>query len=73
MIEDGLSAMGLQVPASQTNFVMAPISNAAAVADVTMRRGVIIRPMGNLVRISVGTPEENRRLLDVLADSGVTV
>lgn len=71
LIEEGLAAMGLDVPASQTNFVMAPVRNAEAIAEATMQRGVIVRPMGSLLRMSVGTSEENHRLLAVLDEVGI--
>jgi histidinol-phosphate aminotransferase len=65
-----LTRLGCRVLPSQTNFVMAflPI-NAAAAYEGLLDRGVIIRPLGSFgsdmdaVRITVGTPEENDRLI----------
>jgi histidinol-phosphate aminotransferase len=59
---------------SQTNFVLVRIgSKAKEVADLLLRRGVIIRYMGSydlpeFLRISVGLPEENQRFAEALED-----
>jgi histidinol-phosphate aminotransferase len=67
-----LAALGLDPVPSQTNFVF---FNAKRDADDLFermqRRGVIVRPAGawglpTYVRVTVGTPEQNRRFLEVL-------
>ena len=55
------------------NFVLAEVGDAAAVAEATQRRGVIIRDctsfgLSDCVRISCGTREETREAVDVLND-----
>jgi histidinol-phosphate/aromatic aminotransferase/cobyric acid decarboxylase-like protein len=39
--------------------------DTARVADECMKRGVIIRTIGPSARVSVGTPEENARFIEV--------
>ncbi len=58
--------------ASQANFVMADVGDGRAVYERLLKEGVIVRPMNGYglprhVRISVGLPEENRRLVEALA------
>jgi histidinol-phosphate aminotransferase len=69
-----LTALGLDPVPSQTNFVF---FNAKQDADNLFermqRRGVIIRPasawgLPTYVRVTVGTPEQNRRFLEVLKE-----
>lgn len=66
-----LAARGLGVLPSAGNFVLADIGSAARAAaldDFLLRRGVIVRPVGNYglaqyLRITLGKAEENSRLL----------
>ncbi len=55
------------------NFVLAEVGDAAAVAEATQRRGVIIRDctsfgLSDCVRVSCGTRGETREAVDVLND-----
>ena len=51
--------------ASQANFVyFVPLKPARELADEFMARGVIVRPLGQGIRVSVGTAEENVRFID---------
>ena len=55
------------------NFVLADVGDAAAVADATQRRGVIVRDCSSFglpecVRVTCGTREQTRRAVDVLND-----
>jgi histidinol-phosphate aminotransferase len=68
-----LAGLRLEVAPSWTNFVMVRFPRPAAeVTRELERRGVIIRPLGafrlppEYARISVGTREENERLLEAL-------
>jgi histidinol-phosphate aminotransferase len=66
-----LGQLGLEVAPSQTNFVCVRIDRPAhAVFEALLRAGVIVRPFGppldRHLRISVGLPDENDRLLAVL-------
>ncbi len=63
-----LEALGLRVAKSQANFVLADFaSSGAKVYDRLLRKGVIVRPMpppiDTWLRITVGLPEENDRML----------
>jgi histidinol-phosphate aminotransferase len=67
-----LRARGVPVLPSQTNFILAEFgARAASVEAELIERGVVLRPMGGYglaewLRITVGTAEENARLLATL-------
>jgi histidinol-phosphate aminotransferase len=69
-----LRGMGVQVVPSAGNFVMIVLNSeqqAKSIFQNLLERGVIIRPLattglGNCLRISVGTPEENDYFLAAL-------
>ncbi len=67
-----LSALGLSVAPSQTNFILVDVKrNGRAVYDALLRKGVIVRPFGNLpmsIRVTIGKPEENDRFLGALGE-----
>lgn len=71
-LAERLTARGLRVLPSQTNFVLIDFgSDAAPVESALFGRGVIARPMGgyglaDCLRISVGSRAENERLLEAL-------
>lgn len=66
-LEKGLAELGVEYVPSQTNFVLLrPSTDAAGMAESLMRRGVIVRPMGPFLRVTVGTSAENDRLLAAL-------
>lgn len=68
-LSQALREMGLRLSDSHANFVYADLGRPAApVVEALMRRGTIVRPlknydMPNAVRISVGLPDENERLI----------
>jgi len=64
-----LAALGYETWPSDANFVL--VRAGAGIYDLLLREGVIVRPMGGFghpehVRITVGTREENERLLAAL-------
>ena len=67
-----LTARGLGVTPSQTNFLLVDFHrDASEIFPELLRRGVIVRPMGpyglgHCARVTVGLPEENTRLLAAL-------
>jgi histidinol-phosphate aminotransferase len=69
----GLASLGIGVPASAGNFVLADLGRPAApINEALLRQGVIVRPVGNYgltdhLRISTGTTEQNERLLSAMA------
>ena len=71
-LTQALHARGLRVFPSQTNFVLVEFGERTpGIERALVERGVILRPMGgyglgDCLRITVGTRDENRRLLAVL-------
>ncbi len=64
-----LGALGIPVWPSETNFLLA--KPGAGVHDALLREGVIVRPLASFgmpdhVRITIGLPEENERLVKTL-------
>ena len=62
----------LEFVPSSANFVLVRVGDGQRVFGEMQKRGVIVRPMGGYqlpewIRISVGTPAENRRCVEVLA------
>ncbi len=69
----GLSALGIETLGGSANFVLSRVGDAASCFKALQKRGVIVRPLGvygmpEYVRITIGRPEENQRLLDSLSD-----
>ncbi|MBS0321145.1 MAG: histidinol-phosphate transaminase [Proteobacteria bacterium] len=70
----GFDALGLRHLPSHANFVLVEVGNGAKVFDRLLRAGVIVRPVGNYglpawLRVTVGLPSENARLLDALPEA----
>src|SRR5215475_11016760 len=69
---EGLKRIGLSPVESETNFLFVPIGpQAKALCDELLHEGVIVRPLGwmgfpEAIRISVGSPAENTKLLGAL-------
>jgi len=74
-LAEALRARGLKVSPSQTNFLLVEFgANASRIEANLVARGVVLRPMvgyglGECLRITVGTEDENRRLLEALDGS----
>jgi histidinol-phosphate aminotransferase len=66
--------LGLRYFPTQTNFFLIDLEREAiSIFEKMLRKGVIVRPMTaygypNYIRINVGLPEENQRLVDVLKE-----
>ena len=77
-LEKEFSAMGLEYVPSVANFVLVNVGDGNAVFQAMLRKGIILRAMASyglpeLIRISVGTMDQNRRCiaeLKVLAKEG---
>ena len=71
-LAEALVRRGLRVFPSQTNFVLVEFGERTALIEAALvELGVILRPMGgyglaDCLRISVGTADDNRRLLNAL-------
>jgi len=71
-LEAGFAKLGLRFVQSQANFMLVRVGDGARVFDALQRRGVIVRPLKTYdlpewVRVTVGTAEQNERLLEELA------
>lgn len=69
---EGLKTMGIACLPAYGNFVTAAFIDAPSVHEALLRQGIIVRPVGEYemphhLRITVGTPAENRRLLAALS------
>ncbi len=67
----GLARLGLEFVPGHGNFLLARVGDGPAVFDALQRVGLITRPVKSYglpewLRISIGTAEQNRRLLDAL-------
>lgn len=71
-LEQALAALGFEVTPSQTNFLYVTAARPARpIYEALLARGVIVRPFSSLpksLRITIGTPEENSRLLAALSE-----
>jgi histidinol-phosphate aminotransferase len=66
-----LAELGLAHVPTRANFVLVEVPETDRVYQALLRRGVIVRPMASFglashLRITVGTPQENARLVDAL-------
>ena len=63
--------LGLEFVPSQANFILVRVGDGQRVFGELQKLGVIVRPMGGYqlpewIRISIGTPKENKRCLEAL-------
>lgn len=68
-----LGAMGLPCVPTEANFFLVKVHDGKRVYEALLRKGVIVRPMASYnmpeyIRVSVGLPQENRRLVESLKD-----
>ncbi|MDX6583082.1 MAG: histidinol-phosphate aminotransferase [Solirubrobacterales bacterium] len=75
-VEEGVRELGLSTPDSQANFSWIDLGDRddEAVAAVLAEAGILVRrgtPLGGPghIRVSYGTPDENRRFLTALGES----
>jgi histidinol-phosphate aminotransferase len=72
VLQQGLSELGYRVLPTAANFVCCELSeDASTVARRLHHEGVSVRPLGvwgapSSIRVSVGTPEQNRLFLDAI-------
>ncbi len=71
-LTEGLEKLAVSFVPSVANFLLADVGDGKAVSDALLRLGVVVRPMAWMgipqsIRISVGTAEENRKLLEAMA------
>ena len=71
-LEHGCRELGLEFVPSVANFMLIKVGDGNRVFDALQRRGVIVRPVKSYglpewIRVTVGTEEQNARLLRELA------
>ena len=70
ILSNGLNRLGFPVPQTWANFLYCELGqDAAAFAERMKAEGAIVQPLGrwgapNAIRISIGTPEQNRSFLE---------
>jgi histidinol-phosphate aminotransferase len=70
-LEGALASMGVEYVPSAANFILVKVGSGQEVFEQMQRAGVITRPMGGYqlpewIRVSIGTPAENRRCVKAL-------
>ncbi len=71
-LSDEFTALGLKFAPSRANFILVDVGKSAAnVFQWLLKEGVIVRPMTSFgmesaLRVTIGTPEENRRFVKAL-------
>lgn len=70
---EGLQKLGFETIGGQANFVLSRVGDGKLCFEALQQRGIIIRPlvpygMPEFVRITIGKPQENERLLAAMAD-----
>ncbi len=70
-LNDAFRSLGLEYVPSFGNFVLVKVGDASRVYQELLKRGVIVRPVGNYglpewLRVTVGLPEENSRFVEAL-------
>jgi histidinol-phosphate aminotransferase len=70
----GLDKIGVEYSKGYTNFIQVKVpKDSREVSQALLRKGVIVRDMNvwgleNYIRVSIGTPSENKRFLSALKD-----
>jgi histidinol-phosphate aminotransferase len=70
-LNDAFRSLGLEYVPSYGNFVLVKVGDAERMYEELLKRGVIVRPVGNYglpewLRVTVGLPEENSRFIEAL-------
>jgi histidinol-phosphate aminotransferase len=67
-------SLGLPYVPTQANFIYLPLGTDARVLyEALLRRGVIVRPVGpKEIRVTIGLPDENKRLVEALRAVAIT-
>jgi histidinol-phosphate aminotransferase len=71
LLQGSFARMGLDYVPSYANFVLVKVGDGKKVFQGLLQKGIIIRDMNayglpEWIRVSVGTPEQNRRFLEAL-------
>jgi len=73
VLKQGLEALGFETQAGSANFVLSKVGDGQALFKELQQRGIIVRPlapygMREYVRITIGTADQNARLLETLSE-----
>jgi histidinol-phosphate aminotransferase len=73
-MEQQLNSLGVPFVPGSANFVMVNVGDGQAVFHEMLKRKVIVRPLrgyglAEWLRITIGTPEQNRRAIDALREA----
>lgn len=64
-----LGRLGMDYVPTEANFIYMPVNDAMALYEKLLRKGVIVRPMGDAaMRVTIGLPEENRRFIQAIGE-----
>jgi histidinol-phosphate aminotransferase len=71
VVSAALDTLGVRYAPSRANFILAEFKDSTRVYEQLLKLGLIVRPMASFgleqaLRITVGTPEENARLIGAL-------
>ena len=66
-LASALCQRGIDVPPSATNFVFAPVANAAAIAKAMRERGVSVRPFAKIPQFCAALVESRGEALRITA------
>ncbi|VAV96689.1 Biosynthetic Aromatic amino acid aminotransferase beta @ Histidinol-phosphate aminotransferase, partial [hydrothermal vent metagenome] len=70
VLTDALDARGIRYADSQTNFVYLDLDvDAPGLGEALLHRGVIVRTLGDHIRITVGSAQENLRCVAALDEA----
>jgi len=61
-----LTRLGLGYVPTEANFIYIPVEDSMNLYEKLLRKGVIVRPMGPALRVTIGLAEENERFLAAL-------
>jgi len=61
-----LKHLGIGYVPTEANFIYIPVEDSIGLYEKLLRKGVIVRPMGPALRVTVGLAGENERFLDAL-------
>lgn len=61
-----LEKLGLRYVPTEANFIYIPVEDSMNLYNKLLVKGVIVRPMGPAIRVTIGLPEENKRFIEAL-------
>jgi histidinol-phosphate aminotransferase len=74
LLKAGLEKLGISVPETLANFLFCELNgDAVSFAERLREHGIVVQPLGlwgapNAIRVSIGTPEQNRDFIEALED-----